>query len=142
MSIDSKWESYFLNHGDTTMNKQYIVNQFGRGLGYNRKIERIYMQKGGSTVKPVMVSPVAQGYDMAESQVKSSIKGSRKRKSSSSGTRKKSNKKRKRSPSKKSIRRKTVKKNVKRVTKRRTGRVSKRKTVKKRKSTKKSKGYF
>ena len=114
MSVNSKWEEYFSNENKLD-NRKYVLNQSGRGLGYNRKIERVYIQKGGSNVNPVMTSSAVEGYNRAESQVKKSRK--RKRSSSRKSVkgvkkRKKSHSRKKKSTKRKGIKRKTPRKKV------------------------------
>ena len=71
----SQWEDYFTNETKSE-NKEILLNQTGRGLGYNRKGNQVFMQRGkGSLVKPTMISAAAQGLNMAQSQVKNVKKG-------------------------------------------------------------------
>ena len=128
----NNWKQHFDNmaEGKIPPDEIYVLNQRGRGLGYNRKGKVLYKLKTthlNNTI-PSMVTPVAQGLAQAISKVKDrnrihNIKSCRTRKISSntSGRRRGNISKRKKTvkAKKKKVvqRRKPVKRKRKKVTK-------------------------
>jgi len=81
MDVSDKWTRYFVNQANSPKDTSKIVNQQGRGFGQNRRGKKVYSQKGGvmqiggknPKVSPVMVSPVAQGFNMAQSKMQTTV---------------------------------------------------------------------
>jgi hypothetical protein len=76
------WKRHFqsMAKGEIPVEDVYLLNQKGRGFGHNRRGRVVYkVQKGsgsGSSKGPVMISPIAQGLNMAKSELAAQKKGS------------------------------------------------------------------